>query len=103
MRKDSATALTPTNAKQSVPPRSAPVGSRNSTANTRARNSASEWANNRRKLEEPASFPRDDNVVPYSVRAMRVHNTGSSAAFAQVASGAASAFDRNTANTVEPE
>src|SRR5215472_7111543 len=57
MRKDSATALTPTNAKQSVPPRSAPVGSRNSTANTRARNSASEWANNRHKVEEAASFP----------------------------------------------
>src|SRR6266478_5584977 len=45
MPKDSAIAQIPTNAKQFVRPRSAPVSLRNSIASTRALNSAEAWAN----------------------------------------------------------
>src|SRR5438094_1173523 len=92
MSRDLVIAPTPTSAKQCVPPRSAPVLSRSSTANTRARNSANDSANSF------ARFPERHRVSH-----AQVQSCGSSSAFALIANRSTSVLSRITAKTVEPE
>src|SRR6266436_8905728 len=92
MSRDLVIAPTPTSAKQCVQPRSAPVSSRSSTANTRAHNSVNDSANSF------ARFPERHRVSH-----AHVHSSGSSSAFARIANRSTSVLSRITAKTVEPE
>src|SRR6266699_502812 len=92
MSRDLVIAQTPTSARQCVPPRSAAVSSRSSTANTRAHSSANDLANSF------ACFPERHRVWH-----AHVHSFGSSSAFARIANRSISVLSRITAKTVEPE
>src|SRR6266705_1752312 len=63
MSRDLVIAPTPTSAKQCAPPRSAPVSSQSSTANTRAHSSVNDSAN---------SFARFPNVIAFRTRTSTV-------------------------------